>query len=81
MNAARTNPDRSGQSLYDSLKSTFKGTEMNAFNKTIETFEGVKAVEEFNKYMSGLHPVVNLAESPTLNRVAQEIAMEKGQKG
>lgn len=38
INAARTNPDRSGQALHDSLKPTFKGTEMTAFNKVIETF-------------------------------------------
>ena len=54
---------------------------MNAFNKVVETFQGIKAVEDFHMYMHSLHPVSNLVESPTLNRVAGEIAKEKGQKG
>lgn len=33
---------------------------MNAFNKVVETFEGIKAVEDLNKYMQSLHPVSNL---------------------
>lgn len=44
VNAARTSPDRTGDSLYESLKTSFTGNVMSAFDKKVETFEGIKGL-------------------------------------
>lgn len=81
INAARTSPDRTGDSLYQNLKTQFSGNIMSAFDKKVETFEGIKGLQDLHKYLSTLAPVGNLVENPALNRAAAEIAAEKGKTG
>ena len=54
---------------------------MSYFDKHIETFEGVAALEDYRKNTFKMRPVRPLNISDVLCKVAQSIAEEKGRTG
>lgn len=54
---------------------------LHYFDKHIETFEGVAALDDYTKYAHRIKSVKALANSDVLSKVAQAIADEKGRSG
>jgi uncharacterized protein YkwD len=63
------------------LVKEYKGDELHYYDKHIETFEGLAALNDYRKYSQTLKPVRELTISEALCRVAQSIAEEKGRTG
>ena len=78
---ARSNPDRAGLDLHSKLASSYDQTQLSAFNKKIDTFEGISAFNDMYQYLRSIAPVRELIESPALSKAAESIALEKGLKG
>ena len=81
INMARSNPDRAATDVHSKLADHYSHTELSAFNKRIDTFEGVAALDDMYDYMRRISPTRELIESPALSRAAEAIAKEKGSKG
>ena len=81
INTARSNPDRAALDIHSKLANKYESTDLFAFNKRIDTFEGVTALEDMYDYMRKISPTRELIESPALCRAAESIANEKGRKG
>lgn len=81
INFARENPERASLDLHSQLANKFEGTEMNAFGKRIETFEGAKVLDEMCHFMRKQYPTGQLVSSSALSKAAESIAQEKGYNG
>ena len=74
INQARTQPRETAERIYDLLAPLYKGEELHHFKKTIETVEGIQALNDLRNYMGRINSVDRLTMSDVLCRVAQKIA-------
>lgn len=77
----RSHPERAALDFHSKLANKFEGTDLIAFNKRIDTFEGPKALDDMYYYLKSLEPTRQMIESPALTRAAEFIAKEKGLRG
>jgi hypothetical protein len=59
-------------------KDNYHGTELSAFGKVIDTFEGVDALFNLEEYLCTQEPSHSLVHSKALDQAAQLIAEQKG---
>lgn len=81
INNARTEPKNTAKAIYNKFKNDFHGTELHAFGKIIDTFEGIDALESLDQYLNNQLPVNPLIHSKSLDKAAQIIAEQKGLTG
>lgn len=78
INQVRTQPRPAADRLHEALAPLYREDELHCFKKTIETLEGVDALDDLCSYLRRSNAVDGLNQSDILNRVAQRIAEEKG---
>ena len=74
VNTARTEPSNTSKTVYNHFKDSFYGTELHAFGKVIDTFEGIEALDDLSTYLSNKGSTNPLNHSKALDQAAQLIA-------
>jgi len=81
INTARTEPSNTSKTVYNQYKDSFYGTELHAFGKVIDTFEGIEALDDLSTYLGNKISTNPLNHSKALDQAAQQIAERKGREG
>lgn len=81
INQVRTSPRVTGDKIYETLSPLYRGEELRCFDKSIETFEGVDALNDLQAYLNRYKSTDRLEMSEALCSVAEKIAVEKGING
>jgi hypothetical protein len=74
INTARTNPANTATQLYNSLSPLYHDEELKCWGRTIETFEGIEALEDLRTQLKKQPSAEPLRLSDSLSRAAQLIA-------
>ena len=81
INNARTEPSNTSKTVFNQFKDNFFDTEMHAYGKVIDTFEGIQALDDLSNYLGNKSAINPLNHSKALDQAAQVIADQKGREG
>lgn len=60
VNQARTNPERTGVTIHNYLEHKFQDHYLNAYDKRIDTFEGIAVLHDLRNYLCSIPPAGQL---------------------